>query len=462
MENTRENSCQLIILLFSLSLILSSCASKENATSNKGNDIIIDYDFTEGKFNNMVKYIEYRDMVSLRVTNLNRQAVDTQIGISLIDYESEMPEALINLTTTELGEETKIDTLIVDERTEKFRSSYSQFRGTYIELFKINTLFHQIESTSNDPFITKDIFLERVKDHCKQITLNKNVCDFDDEKLRNIIVAEVIEVDERFNSHYLNLIHEIRDLEQEEKYREDVRIIEESLKPIFENYQKLEIISNAQKIHTLIDKMKRHQNYIQTSAPVQATSNIVRFDYTVKHTEEDDQIITFELPVKGKDQLTFSTGFSINNLWWRKFEEFNVRSVTDSTSTIGRDQFRSYGPKLSVFAHYFRTCNFLNSLDRFNCDRFPNLGLFGGISLEGTDLADTNYLAGLSVIIGRNYQFNINAGVSFKKVNVLRSQFEIGEIYSDDQLNDSITRNTYKPGLMFGISYTIINRSERD
>lgn len=463
---TRQNIIFLSLssLLFLFSMEVTAQSTKEIKTANQ-TPVIIEYDFSADKYQNMVNHIDYGNFVLFRVKNLNRQAADTQIEITLVDFESERPEGVNNILDS-----LKTDGGITEEMadtistfTQDIPTYFQQFEEQYSDIRKIHTLFYQIEFISKDPYLSKLEFLNHLAIRCEEVhsefQVLQPIC-IGDSDFRNISLAMSNQIDQNFHNSYYSLIQKIENLKQaDDGTLPQLDPLQERVSSLFENYQELQLLSNARNIFELIEKMKREQNYIQSSNPVQATSNLVEFEYTVKDFQDDeneDMTITFSLPVKGKDQITFSTGLSVSQLG-QNINEFSVESISDSTGSISKDKFRNYTPKPAVFAHYYRTCN-LSS----DCGSAINLGLYAGAGIESTDLADNTYFIGLSGILGRENQVNINLGFSLKKVERLKSRFDVGETYTNDLLGDSITRSVFRPGFMFGLSYTIIKRVNRN
>ena len=99
---------------------------------------------------------------------------------------------------------------------------------------------------------------------------------------------------------------------------------------------------------------------------------------------------------------------------------------------------------MAVFANGYLQCRGAVS---------PGLSL--GIGTEQED--GLNYYMGLSALIGKQQRIVLTAGPSFAKRNKLRSAYNVGDVFDNDDRPTAtdLSRKVYKLGVFFGIGYNL-------
>jgi hypothetical protein len=122
-----------------------------------------------------------------------------------------------------------------------------------------------------------------------------------------------------------------------------------------------------------------------------------------------------------------------------------VRIDTSNKNQIILDDLGKFTVGIGLLAHfYFRTSTWFN------------VALNTGFMIDNN--ISTNYLFGISFLLGHNARFNINAGGVVGKVRRLASGLEVGQFYDSgpSQVQTVPTKDVWKCGWYIGITYNFI------
>jgi hypothetical protein len=207
---------------------------------------------------------------------------------------------------------------------------------------------------------------------------------------------------------------------------------------------------------TMVQYLGNPETYRIVSAPIQPTKDLVIFDVDIKTKKgldyNNERKFTYKEYTKGGVRYDFSTGlvfgFGINDY---SFTTENVTVGTDNMSRIiEKKNTNEYLPSIGAMLHV-----------SLRSHRLVSFGLTVGASISTTELDLNSLYPGLSILIGKTEKIIITAGPALKKINYLKSDYEIGKLYPAGTLPATLeTEPTYRQGWFVGLTYNLTNNQK--
>jgi hypothetical protein len=232
------------------------------------------------------------------------------------------------------------------------------------------------------------------------------------------------------------------------------------LKSAYDRISEDGFLNLIQDIVVLQQAMEEENSFTVVSPPIQVDGDYSAF--TIKATPARasdlmnytaDKTFPVELPTKGGSKVDFSVGPTISfgkNALDRKYYLEPILNE-DTVILLERKNNNDIAPGLAAMMHFYARSGMTTSWG----------GLFGiGAGFHSADNVDVNIYAGLSLIVGKRQKIMLNTGVSYLRVDRLKSsEFTLGNKYASSQISlDKTIEKVYKPSLFLSISYNITNR----
>ncbi len=167
-----------------------------------------------------------------------------------------------------------------------------------------------------------------------------------------------------------------------------------------------------------------------------------------------DTSFTYPLPVKGCFKLNYSVGMSFLYKSLRKISFYfdslagNLEGTHDTVYIRKGKQTNRYQPVVSAFAHAYL---------KFGGWFTPAITV--GISTNPTDLSNSSFMLGTSIIFGHSSRFIATIGVAGTSVDYLKSKYDTDIPYLKKDLagvsESDLVEKTFRAGMFFGFSYNL-------
>lgn len=433
--------------------------------SNLLSQTIINYDYKtkvltqtiEGKkVENPVEAAKYKSDISFRITNFNPFLLKATIKANNIDYHSEVPSLLntnllqlkVNSAKEESGNQ-KTNTIIpegakaTDPTIPETRLSklLKRFNAAKDSLEAISKAYSELQA-----LVLSDVSIEimvKGKEEILHGYLGLKSCN-DGCKSPTIFYCE---------STLKNIKLVYKDLIVEPMLKTDtasLRQIKETMAAVVgSDYPKLVI-----QLNTLYDQISI--DYFSISSEiVPAVSDETVFEVTVSPISDvkDNPYNNLKpynfnkiVSTKGGVKIDFSAGLFSANLVNQKFTTIPIQ-INDSTSG-----YQLVSEKSGLFN--FGILALMHATWRTPCH--VNFGANLGIGVDLYNSQALRYLAGGSVIFGKNQRFILNGGLSVGQVDRLSSALEIDKIYDTNPTISTV--KLIDVGWYIGITYNITGK----
>lgn len=167
-----------------------------------------------------------------------------------------------------------------------------------------------------------------------------------------------------------------------------------------------------------------------------------------------DSTFTYKLEVKGNLKLNLSVGMAFLHGSLKPLSYYfspgldQIPNDSDSLQIKVATQNNTFVPVIAAFAHaYYKFGGFLTP------------GLTIGVSANPTDLANSTYLLGLSLILGHQSRFIATFGIAGSSVDYLKGKYNLNTWYKKSELKNltesDLSQKVFKSGFFFGFSYNI-------
>jgi hypothetical protein len=209
------------------------------------------------------------------------------------------------------------------------------------------------------------------------------------------------------------------------------------------DYQKL--IADMLRLYDLLDQ----GNFTYTSEPIypDQKADALKIDIKIKprsslKNAEDFQSYQFSrtLPIAGGWKFDFSSGIGISNLVDQSFALGTADSSGTRQLLAEVKQGTGFGVNAFLHAHY-------------RSARSVTVGLAMGAMVD--DSKRPRYLAGGSILIGRQQRLIANLGLAYGKVNLLSNTQKVGDFLPKETRIATVER--YRFGFFAGLSFNLSN-----
>lgn len=271
---------------------------------------------------------------------------------------------------------------------------------------------------------------------------------------------------DNLNSLYSDIKKQVSDLRLDDNelkndadlksvYTELIKTIEELLSSVKDIEAKINSKNPHQVITNMIGIMNHLKNpstYKIVSAPIQPTQDLVIFNINIKSKKDneykDERKFTYKEYTKGGVRYDFSTGlvlgFGVNDYTFSTETSNNLEYISERTNT------NQFSPSIAAMLHV-----------SFRTQRLVSVGFSLGASLNTTELDINSLYPGISLLVGKTEKFIFTVGPALKKIQYLKSDFEIGKTYPIGTLPKTYeTEPTFRQGWFVGITYNLTNKQK--
>lgn len=436
---------------------------EQNDEYKKTNSDISDLKSNIAQLDNLLKQLNKNDEEFVKTEkditekreqlNKNFESLENQ-KIKLEDLEQELSSLRLEKGTQESIQKS------VNESFDKLNEKYAEVVETSKHVLKLENEYYEYRALAVSTTLSHYIYEKKKEDKiCTRIKEAKETIREYETKITE------------FNQLYRKLINNWKLLDiLEYSDKESTLLRYEIIKNEVDNIQKLidskKIFDMLIQVITIDNILSNENSYQFTSSPIQPLEDYVSFSVKLKRKHpdlqsdaKDSEFSPYVEYTKGGVRFDFSTGpvfdFQLaknkNNYY---YGEYSVQAITFTDSTgqtfsgkqikgIGRDRFR---PSL---AGMFHTSFRENGIFSFG------LSLGASLNLETFEL--NSLFPGASLLIGKKPKLIITIGPAFKKVELLKENYSLDEIYDSSELNDDVdlTISKYRIGFFFAITYSL-------
>lgn len=244
-------------------------------------------------------------------------------------------------------------------------------------------------------------------------------------------------------------------------YKDIIKSIEEINTIVEKNNTKIldqnpnQVITN---MITLIQYLKNPETYSITSAPIQPTQDVVIFDVDIKTKKgldyNNERKFSHKEYTKGGVRYDFSTGlvlgFGVNDYSFSKETIYNTDLQPIEEMIVERENTNEYLPAVGAMLHV-----------SLRNHRLVSFGLTLGASISTTELDLNSLFPGISILIGKTEKIIITAGPALKKIQYIKSDFDVDKAYPVGTLPSSFeTQSTFRQGWFVGLTYNLTNKQK--
>ncbi|AZI38621.1 hypothetical protein [Epilithonimonas vandammei] len=209
------------------------------------------------------------------------------------------------------------------------------------------------------------------------------------------------------------------------------------------------------------------KNAVYRSYPVYLKGNTINYDITFtkyglnssqEKVEEEKGVVNFDLFVRNKPFISFSTGpfigihnnFKTGKYSWKPMSvsgtvpenpKYELLETGQNTSPFGLAAFANIGVKTSRYIGFATTIG-------------------AGATIENSP--KIAYFAGLSTLIGNEKQFNITGGWSFIQTETLKYNLYDGNLLYSVKPADIEYNKKFKGGWFLSLSYTLFSTEVKE
>ncbi|WP_052123345.1 coiled-coil domain-containing protein [Flavobacterium beibuense] len=438
---------------------------EQNDEYKKTNSDISDLKSNIAQLDNLLKQLDKNDEEFVKTEkditekreqlNKNFESLENQ-KIKLEYLEQELSSLRLEKGTQESIQESIYSTF------DKLRKAYANVVSKSKEVLKLENDYFEYRALAVSTTLSYDTYIEKSENKiCNRIDLAKK-----------ILQEYEIKITE-FNELYREAVNNWRLLDKLETNAKDNTLLRYNLiKSEVDNIQKIiaskKIFDMLIQVISINNILSNKNSYEFASSPIQPLEDYVSFSVKLKRKHpdlqseaKDREFSPYLEYTKGGVRFDFSTGavfdFQLakneNNYY---YGEYIIEDYKDSLGQItskqikgiGRDRFK---PSLAGMFHtsFRENGNF-------------SFGLTLGASLNVETFELNSLFPGVSLLIGKKQKFIFTVGPAFKKVELLKENYQLNQDYDPTQLNDSVelTTSKYRIGLFFGITYNLTNEQK--
>jgi hypothetical protein len=144
--------------------------------------------------------------------------------------------------------------------------------------------------------------------------------------------------------------------------------------------------------------------------------------------------------------FVFDLNLGVAGSFHKKNNTYEIKADSSGVNTITNTNSSGFSPS---FVGFFTTS--YRSATHFTYGL--SLGL--GISADNGTIVSDNFFIGPSLIVGRYERVNLTAGISFKNLPKLNSNYKEKDIVSNTTTIESITSKSYEPGFFIALTYNL-------
>jgi len=465
------------------------------------------YDFATNQFkipeNNGRRGVEYGTVQPFQIININKFLYAVTISGRNVDLTTPIPtelQTLFRLSSAELANTQTSPTVSSALNTTQTQvqkiillSQEIQSKNAQIRAFNANPVNNRKrEFVAQTPQNQLERAIEQLEtDSRTYLTNAQNVLnDIDNLKIARVQLINIAKTDQTaaqiaiptravtipttaINNYNLLLrsfsavqvaYNAVLDLDPDEETLSEVTKAFEKIKSGLKTIQDEQIATIFADVTFLRSELLNDRNFTVNSPPIQADGDFINFSGTITPTDANTLAahrspshFTYDIPVYGGWKADFSVGPTFSFGEGAKDEKyFLAPSETDGSVILKeRENNNALSPGLAAMMHVYKRSG----------KNFTYGGMLGvGAGFQSTDDADVSFYLGLSGIVGKRQKIMISSGISFLKVDRLKTEeYIINEEYLTNDINISdVTEKVIKGSFFISVSFNLTNRIERN
>ena len=330
----------------------------------------------------------------------------------------------------------------IDILTKLCDDYYTKANQLKLKLFDLKKLKFELINIAQ-----KEVSFNEIKNEIQTIPTIENP---------SILYKDFLTLYAEVEIHYQKAVQLATDDEEKTKIEQALEKIEKS----FEIFSEENILNLYNELFYLKSELENVNNFIAIAPPIQMYGDYV--EYKIKVTPSKTNTlgayktpveINFIIPTKGGLKVDFSVGPTMSFGKNAKDEKYYL----ETSSNVGKSFLRQRDnnnvaiPGLAAMMHFF--------------NRDPDEKTFGGLFGVGAgfqDIKDVNlsfYLGG-SYILGKSQKLFLNAGLSFFKVDRIKSDEYLSdkEYTTLDFDTNNVVEKVFKTSFFISLSYNFAKR----
>jgi len=465
------------------------------------------YDFSTNQFKipekDGRKGVEFGTVQPFQITNINKFLYAVTVSGKNVDLSTPIPtelQTLFRLSSTELAntQATPAVTSAVNSTQTQVQnisllSQKIQTKNSNIRAFNANPVNRQARGfVAQTPQTALEIALMQLEVDSRLYLTNAQTVsnDIDNLKIARVQLINIAKTDQTAAqiatatravtvpittlTDYSNLLRSfstvqtdyntVLNLNPDEEQEAETTKAFEKIKAGLKVIQDEQIATLYGDVTFLRTELLNPQNFTVNSPPIQADGDYINFSGTITPTDANTLAahrspshFNYDIPVYGGWKADFSVGPTFSFGSGAKDEKFFLApSETDGNVILKeRKNNNVVSPGVAAIMHVYKRSG----------RNFSYGGMLGvGAGFQSTDDADISFYLGLSGIVGKSQKIMISSGISFLKVDRLKTEeYRVSEEYLESDINLSdVTEKVIKASFFISVSFNLTNRVEKN
>lgn len=208
-------------------------------------------------------------------------------------------------------------------------------------------------------------------------------------------------------------------------------------------------------LNNILFELKKESNFFITSDPVQANKDVVNFKIDISPISRvnsasnlDQRNFSTTVPVVGGYKFDFSTGiFITSGLHDRQYRTVTVSKDTSIIAMNRNDNLVNIS--IGALMHISKRCN--NNI---------KVGGSIGTGLSSSDFSKLNTFFGPCLIIGKQEQLIITAGIAISQVDYLKSKYTLNNPIANSEIDVTLTEKATRLGCFISFTYNLTSNKK--
>lgn len=422
----------------------------------------IEYDFFKREY---IKGIErkatFNKPINIKILNINKLKYNISVNSTEIRFNENVPSNLTSLFKREdINDEPLADipsqTLMAINKAaykaavpappydlSTILNSYNSVIASYNVLLKIKIYKNELIDAIN----TEDV--KNINNNINKVS--KNYEDLDISKIENFKSNISIFLNEdillKTNSKFLNDYNSNPNLKDsyDKMFNKVIK-----LNDVVDSTNYFKLLSDCHKIEL---EGRKIENFSYSSHPIIANGDEIIFDvkFTSKNNldpniEVEQSELKFNVPVKNGFKFDFSTGIAgILGLHDKKYRTEKISTDSSTIKEIGNTNM--FNISVAALTHF-----------SWRSTRLVKPSFSFGLGTQ-SDLSNTQYLLGLSLIVGKKERLIFSGGGAFSKINYLNKKYEIDKALKNDEIRiEDLLVPSNRSGWFVSLTYNLFGK----
>ena len=450
-----------------------------------GQNVII-YDNHKGEFKKPISPVTEGEFVTFKIVNINTFRYKVEIEGTMIDYVTQIPSELqtlfrlpsesvsaskttdalneakdaaepMKVIAKEVSDEVRVASTPAKEKLEQALKELTQACDAYILIAQkvANIKFLRVEliNLSKHNWENYGKLAEKLPSLRARTALKKDYDDF--------VTAYA-----KAYALYTKAINAAR-VAQDTVKQKEIEKAEEKLEEANKKLNEEDFLKLIEDVMVLQEALQNSKYFEVKSAPIQMDGDFMEFTVKITPVQTNDlmpfeaaQAFPVSIPARGGLKVDFSVGpiisFGKNSRdekYYFKLPE-TTSAVKDTTLSLLNNN-NTISPSIAAMMHFYGRSGKTSSIG----------GLFGvGAGFQSINDVNLSIVAGLSMILGKREKIMLNTGVSYLRIERLKTnQYIDGGKYSPSKVSISdVTEKVFKPSFFLSISYNLTRRVQRN